>query len=392
MILQSVKMAWASVISNKMRSFLTMLGIIIGVMALVVLVSIADGATNEVTDAISSMGTNLLTVTISDDGGNPLRLSEMDDILALDDVSEAAPVGTDSLTLSSGEESETGSVTGTTSDYLDIEGLELSAGRWLNSSDVDSNTRVVIINQDTAYDILGVTFTTDAIDQTIDIAGIPYTVVGVLAEDDSVTSSASSYEAYIPYTSLERISSTVSDVTSFVVAASDDSRLDAAEKSVETWLYDRFGDEDAYDVTNMSEVADTMDSVTNTMALMLGGIAAISLLVGGIGIMNIMLVSVTERTREIGIRKAIGAGAGSILAQFLIESLMLSLMGDALGVASSWIALRIIAAVTGSSYAMDGKVVLAATAFSLVIGVVFGLYPARKAAKKNPIDALHFSG
>ena len=392
MILQSVKMAWASVISNKMRSFLTMLGIIIGVMALVVLVSIADGATNEVTDAISSMGTNLLTVTISDDGGNPVRLSEMDDILALDDVSEAAPVGTDSLTLSSGEESETGSVTGTTTDYLDIEGLELSAGRWLNSYDVDSNTRVVIINQDTAYDILGVTFTTDAIDQTIDIAGIPYTVVGVLAEDDSVTSSASSYEAYIPYTSLERISSTVSDVTSFVVAASDDSRLDAAEKSVETWLYDRFGDEDAYDVTNMSEVADTMDSVTNTMALMLGGIAAISLLVGGIGIMNIMLVSVTERTREIGIRKAIGAGAGSILAQFLIESLMLSLMGDALGVASSWIALRIIAAVTGSSYTMDGKVVLAATAFSLVIGVVFGLYPARKAAKKNPIDALHFSG
>ena len=192
MILQSVKMAWASVISNKMRSFLTMLGIIIGVMALVVLVSIADGATNEVTDAISSMGTNLLTVTISDDGGNPVRLSEMDDILALDDVSEAAPVGTDSLTLSSGEESETGSVTGTTADYLDIEGLELSAGRWLNSSDVDSNTRVVIINQDTAYDILGVTFTTDAIDQTIDIAGIPYTVVGVLAEDDSVTSSASS--------------------------------------------------------------------------------------------------------------------------------------------------------------------------------------------------------
>ena len=331
MILQSVKMAWASVISNKMRSFLTMLGIIIGVMALVVLVSIADGATNEVTDAISSMGTNLLTVTISDDGGNPVRLSEMDDILALDDVSEAAPVGTDSLTLSSGEESETGSVTGTTTDYLDIEGLELSAGRWLNSSDVDSNTRVVIINQDTAYDILGVTFTTDAIDQTIDIAGIPYTVVGVLAEDDSVTSSASSYEAYIPYTSLERISSTVSDVTSFVVAASDDSRLDAAEKSVETWLYDRFGDEDAYDVTNMSEVADTMDSVTNTMALMLGGIAAISLLVGGIGIMNIMLVSVTERTREIGIRKAIGAGAGSILAQFLIESLMLSHGGCAGG-------------------------------------------------------------
>ncbi len=392
MVLQSVKMAWASVISNKMRSFLTMLGIIIGVMALVVLVSIADGATNEVTDAISSMGTNLLTVTISDDGGNPVSLSEMDDILALDDVSEAAPVGTDSLTLSSGEESETGSVTGTTADYLDIEGLELSAGRWLNSSDVDSNTRVVIINQDTAYDILGVTFTTDAIDQTIDIAGIPYTVIGVLAEDDSVTSSASSYEAYIPYTSLERISSTASDVTSFVVAAADDDRLDAAEKSVESWLYDRFGDEDAYDVTNMSEVVDTMSSVTNTMALMLGGIAAISLLVGGIGIMNIMLVSVTERTREIGIRKAIGAGAGSILAQFLIESLMLSLMGDALGVACSWIALRIIAMVTGSSYAMDAKVVLAATAFSLVIGVVFGLYPARKAAKKNPIDALHFSG
>lgn len=393
MFWQSVKMAWTSVISNKMRSFLTMLGIIIGVMALVVLVSLASGATSQVTDIISSLGTNMLTVTITDDKENPLRLADMDEIRGIDDVGLAAPVGTDSVTLSLGETSETAQVTGTTADYLDIEGLTLSSGRWLTAADSDNHTRVAIINEDTAGDILGVKTTGEAVGQTIYVSGIPYTVVGVLASSDSVSISLSSYEIYIPFSSLMRISSSVSEVNSFVIKADSDSLLDAAEANVETWLLDRLeNDSDAFSVTNMQTIADTMDSVVSTLELMLGGIAAISLLVGGIGIMNIMLVSVTERTREIGIRKAIGAGAGTIMAQFLIEALMLSLLGDALGVVGSFAALQLISAIAGMSFGMDGTVVLVATVFSLVIGVVFGLYPARKAAKKSPIEALHYAG
>lgn len=404
---QTIKMAWASIVSNKMRSFLTMLGIIIGVIALVVLVSIANSATSQVTDAISSMGTDTLTVTITDDKENPLKLSEMSDILDLDHVQRAAATATDSATGSYGENSETVSLTGTTGDYMDIEGLTLASGRWLKKSDVDSHTNVAVINTDVAGDILGVTNTGDAIGMELQLDGIPYTVVGVLADSDSVFSSMSSYEAYIPYSSLQRLSSSVSSVTSFVVGAgSDDAtentdgdstdegeELDAAEESLEAWLLARFDDdEDAFSITNMSTIADTMSEVTNMMSVMIGGIAAISLLVGGIGIMNIMLVSVTERTREIGIRKAIGATEGSILFQFLLEALILSLMGCFLGIIGSWGIIQIIAKVTGNTYTLNTPVCIVAAVFSLAIGLIFGIYPARRAAKKKPIEALHYAG
>lgn len=410
---QTIKMAWTSIVSNKLRSFLTMLGIIIGVVALVVLVSIADGATSQITDAISSMGTNTLTVSIRDDKENPMKLDEMSDILKLDYVKMAAPTASDSVTGSFGENSETVSLTGTTGDYYTIEGLTLASGRWIKKTDVESHTNVAIINEDTAKDILGVSFTNDAIGMTLKMNGIPYTVVGVLADSSSISFSMSSYEAYIPYTSLQRLSDQVSSVTSFIVSAgneenseetdgilkrsdsdSDESEMmDQAEASLKEWLLKRFGnDEDAFSITNMSTIADTMSQVTGTLEIMLGGIAAISLLVGGIGIMNIMLVSVTERTKEIGIRKAIGATEGSILLQFLLEALILSLMGCALGIGVSWIILRIISKVAGNSFAMNAQVCMVAAAFALGIGVIFGIYPARRAAKKKPIEALHYAG
>lgn len=393
MIFQSVKMAWESVASNKMRSFLTMLGIIIGVIALVVLVSIVNGATTSVSDIISSIGTNLLTVTVTDDKNKPLKLETLDEIASLEYVDLAAPVASDNLYLSHNEESGIAQVTGTNQNYAEIEGTELSAGRWIKAADVNNHTSVAVINEDTASDILGVTNTRNAIGMTMNISGIPYTVIGVIAEDETISISMSSYEAYIPFTSLQRLSGSVSSVTSFVASATSDDDMDAAEDSLETWLLDRFeNDDEAYSITNMSTVADAMDSVMNTMSIMLGGIAAISLLVGGIGIMNIMLVSVTERTREIGIRKAIGAGQGSILFQFLVEALMLSLLGDVLGVAFSWVILQIINRINDVTFGLDGTVVLIATIFSLGIGLIFGIYPARKAARKNPIDALHYAG
>lgn len=392
MFFQPVKMAWDSVISSKMRSFLTMLGIIVGVIALVVLVSIANGTTSQVTDVISSMGTNMLTVSIDSDTDDPVALSDMDELRELSHISLASPVASDNLTAGYGSDSDSAQITGTDGSYLDIEGETLSAGRNLLQSDMDNHTYVAVINEDIASDLLGVTNTADAVGMQFKLDGTPFTVIGVIAANESVTNSRTSYEAIIPYTTLMRLSSSVSSVTSIVVSAASDDEMDAAEQALEGWLYERFGDEDLYSVINMSTVADSMADVTNTLPIMLGGIASISLLVGGIGIMNIMLVSVTERTREIGIRKAIGAGNGSIMAQFLVEALMLSLMGCGAGIGASWGILKIIDKVAGYSYTMDRTVCLLAVGFSLLIGLVFGIYPAGRAAKKRPIEALHYSG
>lgn len=394
MIVQSLKMAWKSVISNKMRAFLTMLGIIIGVMSLVVLVSVASGTTESVSDQISDMGSNLITVTISDDKGNPMKI---DDVTALasdyDEIEDAAPVAQSSVTAYSTYSEETATIYGTTGAYANIQDLELYTGRFIKNTDVDNHTNVIVINAGLATEVMG---RMDVVGESISLDGIDYLIVGVLAADDSDTTTTETYEAYIPYTSLIRLTDDVSsEITTFYVSASSDETLDEAETAVTEAMMERFDqDEDAFTIINQSTVMETMESVSNTLALMLGAIAAISLLVGGIGIMNIMLVSVTERTREIGIRKAIGAGRGTIMLQFLIEALMLSLIGCAVGIFLSWAALQIITQVAGNdtTYAISMGVVWIAVGFSFAIGVVFGIYPANKAAKKKPIDALRYTG
>lgn len=392
MIVQSIKMAWSSIASNKMRSFLTMLGIIIGVASLIVLVSIANGATGSVTDAISSMGNNLLTVTIQDDKENPLRLSELSDFVDETNISMAAPIAQASVTAKSGYTSEDATAYGTTGPYYDIQGLELAFGRWLKKSDVDNNTYVVVLNAYAATQLIG---RTSCVGESIALNGKKYEIVGVLKEEENSLSSESNerLEAYIPYTSLTRLADNVLYVTSFYAASADEKSMDAAENTLTQKMLERFGnDEDAFTIVNQSAVMETMQSVTNTLAWMLGGIAAISLVVGGIGIMNIMLVSVTERTKEIGIRKAIGAGRGSIMAQFLIEALMISLMGCLIGLGLSAVILKIVSFfVTDMSFSISPQVVAVAVGFSAFIGVAFGIYPANKAARKHPIDALRFS-
>lgn len=394
---QSLKMAIKSIAGNKLRAFLTMLGIIIGVMALVILVSLVNGTTKTVTDTISGLGSNLLTVSISDDKGTPISMEDLQEWTDESGIGKISPIVQERLTGKYGSTNDSIDVYGTTASYYDIQELSLLLGRFIRSSDVENHTNVCVINQATASDIVGYT---DCLGEQISIDGTKYTVVGVLEEYDSSLTSvfgSDSMVAYIPYTSLIRLSATVSsDITSFYVSAEDDGNLETTQTKITSLLMERFDEDDeAFSVISQDELESAMDSVTSTLTLLLGGIAAISLLVGGIGIMNIMMVSVTERTREIGIRKAIGAHRAVILQQFLLEAVALCMIGCAIGIFMSWAVLQVISVVvatTSLTFSLQGNVVVIAVIFCLAIGIGFGLYPANKAAAMQPIDALHYGG
>lgn len=407
MFFQSVKMAWHAVTVNKLRTFLTMLGIIIGVVALIVLVSIADGATNSVTDEISSMGASYLTVSITDDKENPLRLSEMSGFAEPEEIEAVAPVSKTSVTAKNGYTSDTMTLIGTTGSYAQIQNMELAYGRFIMNADVENHTYVTVLTYDTAVELLG---RADVTGEKISLNGRSFLIIGVLSEEssslltgntasvrnssDDDTETTVNLEGYIPFSTITRLTDNILDITQFYASATDSETLDRAEKKLSELLLERFeNDEDAFAVTDQSQIMDTMESVSNTMSLMIGGIAAISLLVGGIGIMNIMLVSVTERTREIGIRKAIGAKKSMIMLQFLLEALIVSFMGCITGIGASWLILKGVSFfVENMQFQMDMRVVWISVIFSAVIGIAFGLYPAAKAAAKKPIEALRYTG
>ncbi len=391
----SLKMALRSIGASKMRSILTMLGIIIGVMALVVLVSLVSGATDSVTSTISSLGSSQLTVTLEDDTIDLDTLEQWESSESA--LGQIAPYATDSAEGSGSEGSGSVTVYGTTESYYDIQNLQLSMGRWLKQSDLDNHTYVCVLNQTAAEELVGYT---DCVGQAVTLNQTKYTIVGVLADDEnSLTSllTSGTMIAYLPYTSLVRLSGTVSpEVSTFYVSAPQGGTLDQAETAVTDLLMEYCEeDEDAFEVSSQDSLESALSSVTSMMTVMLGGIAGISLVVGGIGIMNIMLVTVTERTREIGIRKAIGASRGTILTQFLMEAVVLCMMGCCLGIFLSWAILQIVNTVVASldmAFHLNLGVVLISVGFCFVIGLVFGLYPANKAAKMKPIDALHYGG
>ena len=393
----SLKMALRSISSNKMRAALTMLGIIIGVMALVVLVSLVNGATSSVTDAVSGLGTSMLTVSISDDKGRPLDLDTVNGYMDEEGIGLVAPYLSTGVTAKGDEASGDVTVYGTTPAFYDVQGMQLAMGRFLKTSDVENHTYVCVINETAATELIGYA---DCVDQALCLNGVEYTVVGVLSDnEDSLTSmmTSGSLAVYLPYTSLLRLSDSLTgDVTSFYVSAPEGGTMETVEAAMSGILMERFEDDDeAFSISSQSVLEDTMSSVTSILTILLGGIAAISLVVGGIGIMNIMLVTVTERTREIGIRKAIGASRGTILCQFLMEAVVLCMLGCGLGIFLSWAILQTVSTVVASldmTFSLDGGVVLIAVVFCFVIGVVFGLYPANKAAKMKPIDALHYGG
>ena len=378
-------MAFSSILSNKMRSFLTMLGIIIGVVAVVVLVSLVNGATNSVTSQIEDLGGDLLTVSVTGAGNNSLSMSDVENLsVEYDSIGGTAPVMNQNSMAKHGTNTYSAAIFGTTSAYQDISKISVQYGRFLKTPDINDSSAVAVVGVDVADELFG---TQKIVGESISVNGRSFLVIGVLEESTS-SFGGDDGKIMIPYTLAQRIYKQ-NDVSSFYVSASDSDSVAAAETDLTDALMNKFEqDEDAFSVTNQAAILDTMDSVMGTMTLLLGGIAGISLLVGGIGIMNIMLVSVAERTREIGIRKAIGAGRKRILTQFLIESLVISVLGGFIGILVSWGILSIVSVIASMSFAMTGSVIALAVGFCVFVGVVFGLYPASKASKLQPIQAL----
>ena len=386
---QAFKMSIKSIAASKMRTFLTMLGIIIGVCAVIVLVSVVQGSTGSITDSIESLGANSITVSFT--GRNSSKYVTFEEMQAFmeenqDYISYVVPnMSRPNSTIKYQSSNITSSVTGTTADYLSVKNRKVTSGRFINEIDVERRRKVAVIGSYNVQELFGFE---DPIDQQIKINNELYTVVGVLDEISNSEQSSEDNIIIIPYSS-GRLLFRTSKIRSYTVWSATAECVEDATKMLEQFLYSKFGDEDEYNVVSVASMMDALDEITGMMALLTAGIAGISLVVGGIGIMNIMLVSVTERTREIGIRKAIGAKRSSILSQFLIESALVSCMGGVVGIILSIIGTLILGNAMGINAFPSIGVMFGAFAFSAAIGIFFGWAPANKAAKLNPIDALH---
>lgn len=391
-IKQSVKMSLQNIKSNKMRTFLTTLGIIIGVAAVIAMITIVNGVIDTVMGQFSSLGAGTLSVTIN---GSALKsgltetdlqnLSELDNVAGISPsvtIRTSAARGTDFL--------DNVSVEGKNDYYFQKEDL-ISYGRGLTRSDVENESYVCIIDQDLADNLfLG----ENPIGQQVIVNGIRYTVVGLKGTDDSLMSAMAIMGAstdgtiIIPYTNAMKMAGS-SSITSLEIYIADTDRTDELTSDVEAVLYKAFNEnEDCYSTFSMDSLLDTMNKMMSTMTYMLAGIASIALLVGGIGIMNMMLVSVSERTKEIGLRKAMGATPGRIQLQFLLEAIVLSLMGGIIGVILGLIISFVGAQLLNTNFTISMSAIALGVGFSATVGIIFGWAPARKASALNPIDAL----
>ena len=399
---ESFLMAWASLIANKMRSILTMLGIIIGVAAVIALVSIGNGVKQDIQNSISSLGSNLLMVMPgaprtpgvrpSQGSMKSLKVSDYQAISKLDGVKAASPYTANSYVSIYQSKNWTTTVSGVSSNFQDVNNWTMSEGRFISSKNVENRERVAVVGQTVVKNLFA---GDDPVGKEIRVKNIPFRVIGVLNSKGNGTMGNDQDDViFIPYTTaMERVEG-VDYLRMVYVVASDDNGIDRLQSDIENLLRVRHGIKDTnlddFNIQNMKSIMETMEQTTGTLTLFLGAVAAISLVVGGIGIMNIMLVSVTERTREIGIRKALGATYFVIVTQFLIEAVVISLMGGLIGIALGIGVSKLIGLASGMSTVISVPTIVLSFAFSMAIGLVFGIYPARKAAKLNPIDALHY--
>ncbi|WP_334073663.1 MULTISPECIES: ABC transporter permease [Paenibacillus] len=383
---QSIKMALKSILGNKVRSFLTMLGIIIGVSSVITLVSVGQGTTSSITEQLEGLGTDLLTVNIMGRGATTsLTYEEVKSLTGIEGIKTVSPVINGSATVKKGTTNDTYTIEGITPSYEDVKDFHVQAGRYILDIDNEYRMKVALIGTEVAADFFG---TDDPVGQTLQLNGSSFTVVGLLESIGTSATESNDDKILIPITTAERFMQT-RGIRSITVQAESTDLVERTQTRLEAWLDEKFKSaENAYTIFNAQEMMDTLNSTTQMLSMALGGIAGISLLVGGIGIMNIMLVSVSERTREIGVRKAIGAKKRNILLQFMIESTALSSFGGLIGVGIGYGACALISAYSTLSANVSVAVVLVSFGFSLFIGVVFGMIPANKAAKLRPIYAL----
>ena len=391
---ESLALALKNIVSSKVRTLLTMLGIIIGVAAVIVIVGLGNGLEQYVTDSFSDLGTNTLTVTVMSRGST--RSLDADDMYELvEENSQYLDLCSPTVPMMGYVKIGSETVDSTTSqgvseDYFSIAGLEVSSGRGLQYSHMATRSKVCVIGAylNQAY------FSGNAVGETLRVGGQSLTVVGVLAQQgDTLEEGGSDDCLYLPYTTAERISG---EASSYTITMRNEDYVNESVAALEAALYEVFESDSYYTVTSMAEMLDTMTSMINILVGVLAGIAAISLVVGGIGIMNIMLASVTERTREIGIRKSLGAKERYIMQQFVIEAAATSALGGIIGIllgdGLSAVATTVIARISEESITVAPTLGAVALAFgiSVGIGILFGYLPAKKAARLNPIDALHY--
>ncbi|MDR3584948.1 MAG: ABC transporter permease [Desulfosporosinus sp.] len=401
---ESIRVSLRALRANKLRSALTMLGMIIGVAAVIAMVGIGNGATASITSQIQGLGSNLLTVSPgqSNAGGvkggsgslTTLTMSDVPKVQAAGSAVKAvAPVASTNAQVVFGSGNTSTSITGTTTDYQLIKNVTVASGRYITAADVDSNARVAVLGPTTVTNLMGNANAT-VIGKTIKINNVPFQVIGVTTATGSTGFQSSDDMITAPISTVQERLIGKKTLRSILISAASADVMQEAQDEITLALEQAHkiptGKADDFTVQNQADILASMQGVTQTLTMLLGGIAGISLLVGGIGIMNIMLVSVTERTREIGIRKAIGAKSNDILLQFLIEAIVLSVLGGGIGIAIGTMGSTLIGTALKMTTSISLTSVLVAFGFSAAIGIVFGVFPAKKAAAMDPIDALRF--
>ena len=385
---QSFKMSIKSILGNKGRSALTMLGIVIGCASVIILTGIGGGATQSITDSISEMGANRVTVSMTR-GRDSSRSIDIDDMTEYleensDKVLYMSPYLSQVATVKKGTVNTMTNVDACGVDYEYINNVELESGRFFSDNDIENRRKVCIVG---TYQVLEFFGGINPVGETIKINGDLFEIIGVYKESGDSTETSSDNKVTIPYTTAMRFFKTKNIQTFYFWTATEDV-VQEVTNDLKSFITRKLGTDDGFSVSNLTSLLDTMDEMMGIMTTMLAGIAGISLVVGGIGIMNIMTVSVSERTREIGIRKAIGARTTDILLQFLIEAVVLSGLGGIIGILFGIGAGTLVKTLTSMVYVTQNDMVLMSFTFSLVVGVVFGIAPARRAAKLNPIEAL----
>ena len=390
MLRESVAMALDNIRNNKVRSFLTLLGIMIGVMAVITLITTVSGVSGTISSSFSSMGVGTLTVSVT---GSDLKTGmtpeDLEVISALESVDGVSPTVNLGGRVSYGKNVQTGkTASGKNAYYFQANEDMIVQGRGLTFIDDDNSTYVCVISQDLVDEFfLGV----NPIRETIYVSGLPFTIVGRYEEDSGGGVSSifmGSADVIVPYTTAMKINNS-DEVTSFTVYLKEGADSEAAASEIEDAMDKIFDyEDDCFTVASMESIEDTMKNMTTMLSSLLAGIASIALLVGGIGIMNMMLTTVTERTAEIGLKKALGAVPGQIQSQFLLESFLLSMIGGLLGVLFGLALSFILCQVLGTKFVFNGGAILLGVGFSAIVGIIFGWAPARKASRLNPIDAL----